>query len=275
MIEITNLEFENLISFVKINYGINLSARKTFVEMRLQKLMSDNGYDNFTDYFNFVCNDLSGLAVSSFISSMTINYTLFFRESYHFDYLNKEVLPYLIKKEQFSKDLRVWSAGCATGEEPYTLAMIIADFLGPQKPYWDMKILASDISEFALKKALVGSYLKESIEALNPNYIKTYFLPNPDDDESLLIAPSIKNEVIFRKFNLVGDAFIFKKKFHFIFCRNVMIYFDESTRSSLIAKFYDALEDGGYLFIGMSENIDKCKSRFKYVMPSVYRKEGD
>jgi len=274
MIEITDLEFENLISFVKVNYGINLEARKTFVELRLQKLMEQNNYDNFTGYFDFVCNDLTGIAISNFISSLTVNYTLFYRESYHFDYLNKEVLPYLYKKEQETKDLRIWSAGCSTGEEPYTIAMIVSDFLGTNKSSWDMKILATDISAFALKKANTAAYATGSIECLNPSWIKNYFETDPNDCENVLIAPNIKSEVIFRKLNLVGDSFNFKKKFHFIFCRNVMIYFDQEVKNRLINKFYDTLDDGGYLFIGMSETIEKNISDFNYVMPSVYRKGG-
>ena len=274
MIEITKEEFEDLTSFVKVNYGINLTARKAFVEMRIGRLMEKTDYTSFTDYFNFVCNDTSGIAISNFISSLTINYTLFYRESYHFDYLNKEVLPTLYKAEQLSKDLRVWSAGCATGEEPYTLAMIISDFLGDEKKYWDMKILATDISTFALKKAIKGAYTADCIECLNPNWVRSYFLRDPDDTDLVHMAPCIKDEVIFRKLNLVGDSFNFKRKFHFIFCRNVMIYFDEPTKNKVISKFYDALENGGYLFVGMSETIDRNETDFQYVMPSVYRKEG-
>lgn len=274
MIQLSNEEFEGLTAFVKVNYGINLTYRKAFVELRLHKLMEQNGFSDFTKYFNFVCSDGTGVAISDFISSLTINYTLFYREAYHFDCLNQEVLPYLLEKEKDSKDLRIWSAGCATGEEPYTLAMILSDFLGTRKPQWDMKILATDISSYALKKAVRGVYPVDSVETLNPGWIRNYFQKNSDDPETVRVASCIRDEVIFRKLNLIGDSFNFKKKFHFIFCRNVMIYFDEPTRNRLIQKFYDILSDGGYLFIGMSETIDKQKSDFIYVSPSVYRKGG-
>jgi len=273
MIELSNEEFEMLTSFIKVNYGLDLAARKSFVQMRLQKLIQENNFTTFTDYFTFACSDITGVAISDLVSRMTVNYTLFYRESYHFDYLTNEVLPKLCQKEQFSKDLRIWSAGCSTGEEPYTLAMILFDFLGVQKNQWDMKILATDISTFALKKAVVGAYPVDSVECLNPLWVKRYFEPSQKDPELVNISPRIKEEVIFRKLNLVGDSFNFRHKFHFIFCRNVMIYFDEPTRNNLIRKFYDILDDGGYLFIGMSETIDKDASKFKYIMPSVYRKE--
>ena len=273
MIQFTDAEFYNLTSFVKVNYGIDLSNKKTFAELRLQRLIEEHGFDNFTAYFNYVTNDMSGIAISDFISRLTVNHTLFFRESYHFDYLNEMVLPYFFEKAQDTREFRVWSAGCSTGEEPYTLAMIISDFLGIYKAYWDMRILATDVSEFALKKAITASYSMDSINDLNPRWMKEYFTRDPNNPDHVFIADKIKDEIIFRKHNLIGDKFHFKNKFHFIFCRNVMIYFDEPTRNALINRFYENLEDGGYLFIGMSETISKSASDFKYVMPSVYRKE--
>ena len=273
MIEFTDREFEELTSFVKVNYGINLAGKKSFAEMRLGRLMEENDYDTFTGYFDFVCSDISGVAISAFISALTINYTLFYRESYHFDFLAREVLPHLYRKEQTTKDLRIWSAGCATGEEPYTIAMIVSDFLGMHRSLWDMKILATDISTVALKKGIAATYPDDSIDSLNPYWIRNYFVKDTDYSGTVTIAPTIKDEVIFRKLNLIGDSFNFKKKFHFIFCRNVMIYFDEPTKNRLIKKFCDVLEDGGYLFIGMSETIERNDLSLKYVMPSVYRKE--
>lgn len=273
MITLTNKEFHDLTSFVKTNYGLDLSARKTFVEMRLQRLMTSNEYDTFTNYFNYVCNDMTGVAVSDFISTLTVNYTLFFREAFHFEYLKDTVLPYLYHKEQLKKDLRIWSAGCATGEEPYTLAMVIADYLNINKSLWDTQILATDISEAALRKAIVGTYNIESVADISREWVKSYFVTDPDDSEIIHVSDNIKNEVIFRKHNLVSETFPFKQQFHVIYCRNVMIYFDEPTKNKLIRKFYDHLADGGYLFIGMSETIDKDVSKFKYIKPSIYRKE--
>jgi len=274
MIFFTDAEFNDLTQFVKINYGIDLTNKKSFAEMRLGKLIEENGFDNFTSYFNFVTNDLSGVLISEFVSKLTVNHTLFYRESYHFEYLVEKVLPYFYEKAQNNREFKVWSAGCSSGEEPYTLAMTITDFLGIYKQYWDMRILATDVSEFALKKAMEGSYNIKSIDGLNPKWVCNYFINDPNNSDNVMISDKIKNEVIFRKQNLIGDKFNFKNKFQFIFCRNVMIYFDEPTRNNLINKFYDNLEDGGYLFIGMSETIDKETSKFKYIMPSLYRKES-
>lgn len=273
MFEITDQEFHEFTSFVKVNYGLDLATKRAFVAMRLQRLIAENGFHSFSEYFRHVCGDITGHAVTNLINSMTVNYTLFYRESYHFEYLATEVLPELFIREQYTKDFRIWSAGCSTGEEPYTLAIILSDFLGPMKSQWDMQILATDISTYALKKAIVGSYPAASIEGLNPDWVRRYFVPDPDDKDSVLISPSIKNEVIFRKHNMVKDPFAFKQKFHMIFCRNVMIYFDEATKANVVNRFADSLADGGYLFIGMSETIDSHAAGLKYVIPSVYRKE--
>lgn len=273
MIELTDSEFNDLVSFVKVNFGLDLANKKTFAQMRLQKLIDESSYDNFKDYFNYVCTDISGIAVANFVSSLTVNYTLFFRESYHFEYFASDILPALYLKEQASRDLRIWSAGCSTGEEPYTLAILISDFLGINRPFWDMQILATDISTFALKKALVGSYPASSMGNLSEDWKKKYFAPDINDPDNLLISEDIKNQVIFRKHNMVKDPFNFKQKFHVIFCRNVMIYFDEPTKYQVVKRFYDCLADGGYLFIGLSETLDASLTDFEYVLPSVYQKK--
>ncbi len=273
MIRISQIDLNELNAFVKANYGIDLANKKTFVELRVQKSMTEYGYTDFQEFFSFICSDVTGTALADFISSLTVNYTLFNREAVHFDFLTSKVLPDLCIREQDKKELNIWSAGCATGEEPYTLAMILSDYFNIQKGLWDTKILATDISTIALKKAQQAEYPAESIRDLNPNWVKRYFVQDPDDPEIVYIAPVIRNEIIFRKHNLVGAPFQFKKKFHFIFCRNVMIYFDERTKKLLINRMYEVLEDGGYLFIGMSETIEKDWSDFVYIQPSVYRKE--
>ena len=271
---LTNEEFINLTDFVKVNYGIDLKNKKSFVEIRTHRLIEEHGAKNFTDYFNDICMDVTGLQITAFINALTVNHTLFNRESGHFEYMTKTILPYLYEKNGSRKDIRIWSAGCSTGEEPYTLAMTIADFLSMRSAGWDTKILATDISTFALQKAAEGCYPYVNIENLPPHWINRYFIKDINDVDTIHIHPSIKNEVIFRKLNLIGEQTKFKKNFDVIFCRNVMIYFDEPTKNALINKYYDSLNDGGYLFIGMTENIDKGASNFNYIMPSVYRKDA-
>ena len=213
---------------------------------------------------NYIVNDKTGEAVVTLMNKITTNHTYFMREPEHFYFLRDTVLPYL-KENVPSKDLRIWSAGCSSGEEPYTRAMILDEKL------WDSKILATDISNKALEEALKGVYSNTDISPLPPIWKKNYF--QKYDEENHVVANAIKNEIIFRRYNLINQQFSFKKKFHVIFCRNVMIYFDSETRNELVNRFYDATEVGGYLFVGHSESLNREATKYKYIKPAVYRKE--
>lgn len=270
MINITEKEFSQLADYIKKHYGIYLKKEKmALVTGRLQNVLIEKGFQNFTDYYNHILSDKSGTEVTTLVDKITTNHTFFMREQDHFTYFKDKVLPYLKTKIK-DKDLRVWCAGCSTGEEPYTLAMIIDEFFGKEKSLWDTKILATDISNRVLEIAKGGIYSSDGIGMIPAQWKLNYF--KKIDNENNIITDQIKKEIIFRKFNLMEENFPFKRKFHVIYCRNVMIYFDTQTKCKLINKFYDSLEYGGYLFIGHSESINRDDASFKYVMPSVYRK---
>lgn len=267
---ITDHEFKQLASYIKSHYGIDLKEEKrAMVEGRLGKILLQNGMDSFSDYFKHVLSDKTGKAVTVLVNKITTNHTYFMREQSHFEYFRDKVLPEL-KTRVKKRDLRIWSAGCSTGEEPYTIAFIIDEFFGGEKLLWDTRILATDISTKVLEEAVRGVYSSESVENLPTVWRNKYFIKNESGYE---VTDRIKNEVIFRKFNLMDRTFPFKKKFHVIFCRNVMIYFDRQTKIELVKKFYDAMEHGAYLFIGHSESLYREETAFKYIMPSVYRKD--
>lgn len=271
MVTITNKEFNLLAAYIKANYGINLKEEKqTLVTGRLHNVLAQNNFNNFSDYYEYVINDKTGTAATTLINKITTNHTYFMRETNHFNYFRDTVLPFL-KRTSRKKDLRIWSAGCSSGEEPYTLAMIIDEYFGNEKAFWDTKVLATDISSKVLEEATKGVYNREKIGTL-PSYWKLNYF-NSYDSESYVIIDKIRNEVIFRRFNLMEERFPFKRQFHVIFCRNVMIYFDAETKRNLINKFYNFLEPGGYLFIGHSESINREETKFKYVLPALYRKE--
>lgn len=269
MIGITDRDFKELIAYIKSNYGINLSQKKNLIEGRLSNLLLGKGFDNFSDYLQYVFADTTKMEITSLVNKITTNHTFFMRETDHFTYFEQEVLPYLHAGSK-DKDLRIWSAGCSTGEEPYTLAMIIADYFGREKMFWDAKVLATDISVKALETGEKGIYSLESIETLPSHWKSNYF--KKVNKENYQISDEMKQEVIFRIFNLMDERFPFKQKFHVIFCRNVMIYFDHATKMRLIEKFYEMTESGGYLFIGHSESIGRDETLYNYVMPAVYRK---
>jgi chemotaxis protein methyltransferase CheR len=268
---ITDKEFRQLTAYIKDNYGIHLKEEKrALVTGRLYNVLLENNLENFTEYYKYVISDKTGQAAATLINKMTTNHTFFMREAEHFFYFRDKVLPSLVAMTAH-KDLRIWSAGCSSGEEPYTLAMIMDEFFGKQKAHWDTKILATDISSRMLEEAQKGIYKSEDISPLPAQWKINYF--KKLDSEQSIFTDKIKNEIIYRKFNLMDEVFPFKNKFHVIFCRNVMIYFDEVTKRKLVNKFYNAMEYGGYLFIGHSESLNREETKFKYIMPAVYRKE--
>lgn len=268
MIKINDNEFKELTKFLSYNYGINLTQKRNLIEGRLSNVILDKGFHSFREYLDFVYSDITKNELTILINKLTTNHTFFMREVEHFYYLKNIVLPYLYSNIS-SKDLRIWSAGCSSGEEAYTLAMLMQDYFGNEKYLWDTKILATDISVNVLQKAIDGVYSYEELDKIPQSWKVNFF--DKIGDEYYKINDTIKKEVIFRVFNLM-DEFPFKKNFHVIFCRNVMIYFDKETKEKLIKKFYDMTEWGGYLFIGLSESLSRTEIPYNYIMPSVYRK---
>jgi chemotaxis protein methyltransferase CheR len=257
-----------LVRWVKDNYGVNLEQKATLVEGRLWNVIKQKGFTSLKDYFDYAVADKSGMEIKTLLTRLTTNYTYFMREDQHYAFLTGTALPNILP-ELKTKDLRIWSAGCSSGEEPYTTAMVLDDYFGANKSQWDSKILATDISPQVLAMADEAVYPEDRLKNLPAAWKSKYFTKEPGDQ--FRVKPAIKNEVIFRSFNLM-EPFPFRKPFHVIFCRNVMIYFDKPTRDALIERYYDALEPGGYLFIGMSETVDKNVTRFDFVRPSIYRR---
>jgi len=180
------------------------------------------------------------------------------------------VLPWLKTKEAARKDLRIWCGASSTGEEPYMIAMVLADFFGLERNQWDTKVLATDISTKALKQAMAGVYSADQMKNI-PEQWKRHFFISRAGGSQYEVKQDLKDEVIFRQFNLM-DPFPFKRKMHTIFLRNVMIYFDAMTKQELLQKVYDCLEPGGYLFIGMTETLDRNQVPFQIIQPSIFRK---
>lgn len=270
MINITENEFKKFADFIKRNYGINLKKEKqTLLVTRLSTVLEQDDYKSFSDYYESLLKDNTGKLLETLVNRITTNHTFFMRENDHFNYFSKVVLPYL-RNACIDKDLRVWSAGCSTGEEPYTLQMLIWDYLGSDKLFWNTDILATDLSTKVLEKAIEGIYSNDQIASIPSEWKSKYFKKLNNNNSQVL--DKIRKEVIFRRFNLMDNKFPFRKKFHVIFCRNVMIYFDNETTNNLVNKFYDNLETGGYLFIGHSETLSNLNTGFKYVVPAVYRK---
>ncbi len=266
---ITDVEFFRIVNYVKSNYGIDLSQKKVLVTGRLDNYLARNGYESYSDFMSKVENNPDSKEVRDLIDNLTTNHTYFMRESEHFRFLKDIVLPEVKNSLANTKDLRTWCAAASTGEEAYTLAMIYKDFFALEDRLWDTTVLATDISTRVLEHAESGKYLKEQIEPLPDVWKRRYF--RSVGTEECVVTDELKKQVIFRKFNLM-DPLPFRQKLHVVFIRNVMIYFDEETKNNLVNRIYDMLVPGGYMFIGTTESIDKSKTNFKYVRPSVYRK---
>jgi len=275
LISISDQEFKQFSTFIYDNFGINLTeAKRALLVNRLQKILRQNGFTSFEDYFQAIQKDSTGHGTSELIDAVSTNHTFFFRESAHFDYMMSNVLPDMVSRlqKQNSKDLRVWCAAASSGEEPYVLAMLIKEYLGSQYDQWSAGVLATDISNRALAIAAKGEYSSERLEQVPPKYKSSYF-DNAGAD-LYRIKESLRKEVLYRRFNLMTDTFPFKKPFHIIFCRNVMIYFDHKTRDELVRKLYQCTHPGGYLFIGNAETLGRGNCPYRYIAPSIYRREG-
>lgn len=266
---IEDRDFQRLRAYVQEHFGINLEKKRILVEGRLSNTVIQAGFDNFRDYLDDVFMDKSGEKIDALISKLTTNYTYFMREDTHYKFLMKNALVEWTNKIK-DYDLRVWSAGCSSGEEAYTIAMVINEYFGASKMAWDTTVLATDISPKVLAAAKEGVYSQDQLNRLPQEWKEKYFM---DIGSGLWkVKPALAKEVVFTRFNLMGSFNKFRKKFHIIFCRNVMIYFDGKTKTELAKKFYDILEQGGYLFVGLSETLSGLNSDFVQISPSIYKK---
>ena len=266
-ISISDNEFLTLTGYIKGTYGINLQQKRGLLEGRLNNYLVRSGYKSYADYILALKNDTTGREITNLLNKVTTNHTFFMRESEHFEFLRTTVLPQL-ECNVHDRDLRIWCAASSSGEEPYTLAMILEDYFGGKRPEWDKRLLASDLSQEILEKAIVGVYPNEGIADIPPSWRKKYFKPH--GDTHMQVCEKTRSQVSFRIFNLM-DPIVAKKPYHVVFCRNVMIYFDAPTKADLANRIYDVMAPGGYLFVGQTESLVR-PTRFNYVMPSVYQK---
>ena len=271
MLSINDEQFYRLTDYLRSNFGVNLVKKRTLIESRLNNYLVRNGFTSYAEYLDYAFGDSTGCEMGQILNFLTTNYSYFMREWDHFRFFRDRVLPELAPGLR-DGDLRTWSAGCSTGQEPYTLAMILSDFLKDHGLVWDAKVLATDISEKALTAAIKGEYHEDSLKSMPPAWKLSYF--SKASESMWEVADRLKKEVVFRRFNLIEEEFPFKKKFHVIFCRNVMIYFNDETKRKLISRFYDATAKGGYLFIGQSESLDRSETAYQFIMPSIYKKVG-
>ena len=274
LIAISDGEFDALRGLVYDRFGINLTAEKrTLLVGRLQRVLRRRGYATFREYYESLLKDRNGEALAELAARISTNHTFFWREKDHFEFFLETVLPQTVARarQAGSRDVRVWCAGCSSGEEAYTLVMLMLEYFKDSYREWQAGILATDISPQALSLARAGVYTEERLELLPPRFKQQYFVRTPSGEYS--VSEQVRREVTFRSFYLMNRQFPFRKPFDVIFCRNVMIYFDRPTRDALVQRFYDCTVPGGYFFIGHSETLGRGEDTpYTHLMPAVYRK---
>jgi chemotaxis protein methyltransferase CheR len=268
--------FARFSNFIQGNYGIKMpEIKRTMLESRLQKRLRKLGMACFDEYGDYVFSS-EGLAneLVHMIDSVTTNKTDFFREPAHFDYLVDHALPELIRTTGAGvrNPLKIWSAGCSSGEEPYTLAMVLNEYAATVQGF-DYSILGTDLSVQVLEKAVKGIYKESLVEPVPEQLKKRYILRSKSREKALVrVVPELRSKVKYRRLNLMDDELNVDGGMDMVFCRNVIIYFERPVQEALIHKLCGKLVEGGYLFLGHSETLHGMNLPLKQAAPMVYRK---
>jgi chemotaxis protein methyltransferase CheR len=267
--KLTEDQFNYFKDIVYAESGIKLSPLKmTLLQSRLMRRLRALGISSFEEYKKYLDNNYD-VEITEFINVVTTNKTEFMRESKHFEFMLSTALPKFHSLGR--RDLRIWSAASSTGEEPYSIAITCAEFLG-NKDLFDCKILATDIDTQVLATGYKGAYPKDTLSVFGKGIVNRHFNKSPEGDQFYTAGDHLKDMISFRRLNLMDERYPMKKTFFIIFCRNVIIYFDRETQKKLFNKIYDYLDDDGFLFIGHSENLNVIDSRFKSVGHTIYVK---
>ena len=270
-------QFIKLAEVITSKFGIKMPLdKKAMLEARIRRRLRALKINNFTAYFDLLFSDQGWQReVVYMIDAVTTNKTEFFRESHHFDTMASLALPsFAANIQQVKRPLRVWSAGCSSGAEPYTICMVIEEFKlnGNGNRNISYQIIASDLSTEMLKIAKKGIYEAAIIDPVAVHLRKKYFLKSKAGNHDLVrIVPELRKKIQYYRLNLMDAKYGFKEQMDIIFCRNVMIYFDRKTQQQLIGRFKDNLRPGGYLFIGHSESLAMEGSSFTRVGSTVYQ----
>lgn len=269
-VTLSNKDFKFICEFVYENTGIVLGeSKREMVYRRLSRIIRERDFDSFTQYCQLLKDDPKS-EMNYFVNSITTNLTSFFREQHHFEFLTKTELPRLLKNKTHKK-IRIWCSASSTGEEPYSIAMTIMDFMADKLSTWDVKVLATDIDSNVLGKASAGIYPDK--DNLMPVDIKKRFFNTGtgQNNQRIKAKSNIRDLITFKQLNLLHE-WPMKGQFDVIFCRNVIIYFDKETQNDLFIRFYELLPPGGILILGHSENLGQSQQYFDNIGRTVFRK---
>jgi len=271
-VELSENDFRKISDMVYKHCGINLhSGKKELVRARLAKRLRLGKFKSFQQYMRHVMQDETGREFSLLIDSLSTNLTSFFREQQHFAFIREQLLPAILRRKRSCRNfkIRAWSAGCSSGEEPYSIAITLLDAL-QGSGYWDIRILATDISTRMLETARSAIYESQRVKPVPAKQRHKYFISHRVNGEKRFeVTQAVRDVVVLRYLNLI-DQWPVKGPLDFIFCRNVMIYFDKSTQGRLVNRFWDILGEGGVLFTGHSESLTGISHKFRYIQPTIY-----
>lgn len=268
---LTDQDFQTVKKLVAEHTGISLSdAKHDMIYSRLAKRLRQLKLENFSDYLDILQSD-DETEIGNFINSVTTNLTSFFREQHHFDYLKDTLIPGLLRQNADTKIIRIWSAGCSTGEEPYSLAMTIKESV-PENQGWDVRLLATDLDTNVLDTASKGVYSLDRVNGIPKEKLRRWFNKGKGSSEGLVrVSRELRDMIIFKQLNLMGKWPV-KAGVDVIFCRNVVIYFDKDTQRVLFDRYANILKPDGNLFIGHSETLYKVSERFKLLGKTIYQR---
>lgn len=271
---ISNSDFGRLRSFIYAQSGINLNMdKRTMLELRIKRRLKSLNLTSFSEYCEYLFGHQGQKEeIVHFLDVVTTNKTDFFREPDHFDFLANKALPELVARKGRERQVLVWSAGCSTGEEPYTLAIVMNEF-GLAHPGFQFRILATDISTTVLKKATLGIYSEDVVRPVASDLRRKYFMRSRDrSSNEVRVVPELRQFVEFRRLNFKDADYGMTEKVDAIFCRNVIIYFDRSTQEQILQKLTYHLMPGGYCFVGHSETLHGMDLPLMPVAPALYRR---
>lgn len=270
-VQLSDEEFNKLSSFIYKESGIRLPpVKKVMLQCRLQKRLRDLSMHTFKEYCDYLFSK-NGVdtEIIHMLDVVSTNKTDFFREPTHFDFLTENILPDFHQSFK-GKQFKIWSAACSSGEEPYTLAIVLSEF-AEKNPGFDFSIWATDISTRILQSAMNAVYKEDRVEVVPLTLKKKYMLKSKDrNNPTVKMAPNIRNKVRFGRLNFMDSSYSIAETFDVIFCRNVLIYFDRETQEQVINKLCTKLKPEGYLILGHSESILNMKLPLKQVKPTVY-----
>jgi chemotaxis protein methyltransferase CheR len=272
---LTDSEFKAIQKLVYDSLGIYLKdTKKLMVRNRLTRRLRLLNLRTFTEYLNYLEKEDRGEEFQEFTNAITTNKTDFFRQYKQFEILEKEIFPGMLASAEgvSGRSLRIWSAGCSTGEEPYTLAIVAQEFF-EKKSGWEYKILATDINSRVLDHCEKGVYHESVLTPVSEPLLRKYFLKGTGAQAGYFqVKPVLKSKIFFRQLNLFLPEFPIRSGVDIIFCRNVMIYFDKEKKAELFKKFHRLLKPGGWLFIGHSESLTGISEDFSFYQSNIYRK---